>query len=311
MANQTLNIVVLLGGPSAERQVSLRSGQAVAAALRSLGHKVSEVDPTPGQLALPRGTDAVFLALHGADGEDGAVQAELEKLGVPYTGCDPEASRVAFDKVLTKQRCLAAGVRTANFVVVDAPDAPWPPGLQPPLVVKPVCQGSSVGLQFVAKPSDWAAAVADALRHDSRALVEEKISGRETTAGILGGQALPVVEVRPKSGSYDYENKYTPGATDYFCPAAFDTGTTRRIQRAALAAFEAVGGGDYARVDVMVTPDGQPVVLEINTLPGMTETSLLPKAARAAGLEYAELCQRMIELALARADRTKRQTGTA
>jgi D-alanine-D-alanine ligase len=300
MPIKSLKLAVLLGGPSAERPVSLRSGQAVATALRSLGHTVTEVDPVPGKLSLPAGTEAVFLALHGTYGEDGAVQEELEKLGVPYTGCDPEASRVAFDKVLTKQRCLAAGVRTANFVVVDSPDAPWPPGLRPPLVVKPVCQGSSVGLQFVEQESDWAAAVAGALRHDSRALVEEKISGRETTAGILGGEALPVVEVRPKSGSYDYENKYTPGATDYFCPASFDTATTRRIQRAALAAFQAVGGRDYARVDIMVTADGQVVVLEINTLPGMTETSLLPKAARAAGLEYAELCQRMIELALGR-----------
>lgn len=311
MAIQPLNLVVMLGGPSAERQVSLRSGRAVAAALRSLGHTVTELDPVPGQWTLPAGTDAVFLALHGTYGEDGTVQAELERLGVPYTGCGPETSRRAFDKVLTKERCLAANVPTANFAVVDSPDAPWPAGLRPPLVVKPVCQGSSVGLQFVEQESDWAAAVAAALRHDSRVLVEEKINGRETTVGILGGQALPVVEVRPKSGSYDYQNKYTPGATEYFCPAGFDTATTRRIQRAALGAFEAVGGGDYARVDVMVTPQGQPVVLEINTLPGMTETSLLPKAAQAAGLDYPELCQRMIELALARAGRARAPGATA
>jgi D-alanine-D-alanine ligase len=168
------------------------------------------------------------------------------------------------------------------------------------VVLKPVCQGSSVGLQFVERVSDWAACLTEAFRYDSRVLVEEKITGRETTVGILGGKALPVVEVRPKQGAYDYRNKYTAGATDYFCPAPFDETTTLRIQQAALGAFKAIGGRDYARIDIMVRPEGEPVVLEVNTLPGLTETSLLPKAAEAAGLSYAELCQKMIELALAR-----------
>jgi D-alanine-D-alanine ligase len=166
------------------------------------------------------------------------------------------------------------------------------------LVVKPVRQGSSVGLQFVERVVDWGEALREAFRYDTQLLAEEKIVGRETTVGILADTALPVVEVRPKSGSYDYRNKYTAGNTDYFCPAEFDAATTRAIQEAALGAFRAIGGRDYARVDVMVRPTGEPVVLEVNTLPGMTETSLLPKAAAAAGLGYAELCQRMIELAL-------------
>jgi D-alanine-D-alanine ligase len=295
-----LNITVMLGGPSAEREVSLRSGAAVAKALRSLGHEVTEVDPKDGQFVLPPGTDVVFLALHGTYGEDGTVQRRLDVLGALYTGCDAEASRIAFDKVLTKQRCVKAGVPMAKFLVVNSEKAPLPKGWQPPLVVKPVRQGSSVGLQFVERVEDWQKALAEALKFDSEVMVEEKIVGRETTVSILGGEPLPVLEVRPKVGSYDYKNKYTAGRTEYFCPAEFDSATTKRIQAAALGAFQAIGGRDYARVDVMVRAGGEPVVLEVNTLPGMTETSLLPKAAAAAGLNYAQLCQRMVELALKR-----------
>ena len=298
--SRKFKITVMLGGPSAEREVSLRSGAAVAGALRSVGHHVDELDPREGPWTLPPGTDLVFLALHGTYGEDGTVQARLEALGVPYTGCDAEASRLAFDKVLTKQRCLEAGLPTARFVVVDSARTPWPRGWKPPVVLKPVRQGSSVGLQFIDRVAEWSAGLAESLRHDDRVLVEERIPGRETTVGILDGQALPLVEVRPKKGGYDYRNKYTAGATDYLCPAPFDDATTRRIQAVGLGAFQAIGGRDYARVDVMVRKDGSPVVLEVNTLPGMTETSLLPKAAAAAGLSYAELCQRMVELVLRR-----------
>jgi len=294
------HIAVMLGGPSAEREVSLRSGAAVAKALRSLGHDVFEIDPRDGKFVLPPKTDVVFLALHGTYGEDGTVQAELEKLGVPYTGCDVAASRIAFDKVRTKEKCLAAGVPTAKFVTVKSAQTPLPKNLPLPLVAKPSRQGSSVGLQFIERTEEWTKAIAESLKFDSEVLVEEKIVGRETTVGILDGQVLPVVEVRPKSGGYDYQNKYTSGATDYFCPADFDAATTKKIQDAALGAFNAVGGRDYSRVDVMVRADGSPVVLEVNTLPGMTETSLLPKAAAAAGMNFAQLCGRMVELAMKR-----------
>jgi D-alanine-D-alanine ligase len=296
-----MTITVLLGGPSAEREVSLRSGAAVAKALRARGHTVHEVDPLPGALALPVGTEAVFLALHGTYGEDGTVQAELEPLGVPYTGCGVAASLFAFDKIVTKRRCLAAGVPTAKFVVFNSVSAPWPEGWQPPVVLKPTRQGSSVGLQFVDRVEDFPRQLAESLRFGGEVVMEERIVGRETTVGILDGQALPIVEVRPKAGSYDYTNKYTAGRTEYFCPAEFDPATTARIQAAALGAFHAIGGRDYARVDVMVRPDGSPVVLEVNTLPGMTETSLLPKAAAAVGIDFASLCERMVELARKRA----------
>jgi D-alanine-D-alanine ligase len=224
----------------------------------------------------------------------------LDKLGAIYTGCGAEASRIAFDKVLTKQRCIETGVPTAKFLVVASEKAALPKDLQLPLVVKPVRQGSSIGLQFVERAADWQSALAEALKFDSEVLVEEKIIGRETTVGILDGEALPVVEVRPKAGTYDYRNKYTAGCTEYFCPADYDAATTSKIQAAALGAFHAIGGRDYARVDVMVRAAGEPVVLEVNTLPGMTETSLLPKAAAAAGLNYSELCRRMVDLALRR-----------
>jgi D-alanine-D-alanine ligase len=280
--------------------VSLRSGAAVAKALRSVGHTVHEVDPKNNDWALPPGTEVVFLALHGTYGEDGTVQTRLEELGVPYTGCGPEASRIGFNKVLTKERCVVTGVPTARYLVIDTPNTPWPRGWNPPVVIKPVCQGSSVGLQFVDRVADWPPALAESMRHDSKVFIEERILGREVTVGILGDTVLPLVEVRPKQGVLDYKNKYTPGATEYFCPAPLDETTTRKAQQAGLGAFRAIGGRDYARVDVMLRPSGEPVVLEVNTLPGMTETSLLPKAAAAAGLDYPSLCQRMIDLALSR-----------
>ena len=297
---ETLRITVMLGGPSAEREVSLRSGASVAEALRSRGHEVSELDPRSPGWNLPAGTQVVFLALHGTYGEDGTVQSELDQLGMPYTGCDAAASRIAFDKALTKEWCVAAGVPTAKHVLVSAANTPWPRGWNPPVVIKPVRQGSSVGLQFVERVAEWPTALTEALRYDSQVLVEEKIIGRETTVGILDGQALPLVEIRPKAGAYDYRNKYTVGATEYLCPAPLDEATTIRVQEAGRAAFNAVGCRDYARVDVMVRANGDPVVLEVNTLPGMTETSLLPKAAAAAGIPYAELCERMVKLALQR-----------
>lgn len=292
-----LHIVVMLGGPSAEREVSLRSGAAVARALRARGHRVTELDPVTPGWTLPADADVVFLALHGTYGEDGTVQRELEALGVPYTGCDAAASRVAFDKVLTKRRCVAAGVPTPRFLVLREPRPGLPEGWAPPLVLKPVRQGSSVGLELVDRAEEFAPALRRALQHDTEALLEERIRGLETTVAVLDGAALPVVEVCPRAGVYDYGSKYTAGRAEYFCPARLDAATTQRVQAAALGACRAVGVRDYARVDVMVDAAGQPWVLEINTLPGMTELSLFPKAAAAAGLGFGELCERLVTLA--------------
>lgn len=293
-------VTVMLGGFSAERPVSLASGTAVADALSGLGHKVFRLDVTDDRWELPAGTEAVFLALHGTYGEDGAVQRELDRLDVPYTGCGADASRIAFDKVLTKERCLAAGVPTARFTVLKTAAVVWPDSWAPPVVLKPVRQGSSVGLEFVDVRSDFAPALARSLGHGSEVLMEERIVGRELTVGVLDGEVLPVVEIRPKGGAYDFHHKYTKGATEYLVPAPLDADTTRRVQAAGLGAFHAVGARDYARVDVMLGPGDQPFVLEVNTLPGMTATSLLPQAAAKAGYSFAALCQKMLELALRR-----------
>src|SRR5437870_5947676 len=225
-----LNITVMQGGPSAEREVSLSSGAQVVLALRSLGHRVQQVDPRTENWELPEPTDVVFLALHGTYGEDGTVQRRLEELGVPYTGCDAEASRIGFDKYLTKERCAAAGVSTARYMLIDSASASWPMGWNPPVVLKPARQGSSVGLQFVERVSDWGKALAESMRFDLQVLMEEKIQGRETTVGILGTEPLPVVEVRPRTGIYDYQTKYGVGTTEYLCPAPFEKAVISRIQ---------------------------------------------------------------------------------
>lgn len=290
----------MLGGPSEERGVSLKSGRAVAASLRSLGHSVTELDPQESDWTLPYGTDVVFLALHGTYGEDGTIQRRLEKLEVPFTGCGSESSRLAFDKVLTKKRCIDSDVRTPRFQVIASKLDGLPAGWELPVVLKPIRQGSSLGLRFVDCLSDFSNAVSESLRFDSEVLLEERIVGRETTVGILADRPLPVVEIRPKAGAYDFQNKYTPGATQYLCPAPFDSAVTALIQKAGLEAFRAVNGRDYGRVDIMVEPDGTPIVLEVNSLPGMTETSLLPVAAAADGLSFDDLCQAMIDLALSR-----------
>jgi D-alanine-D-alanine ligase len=295
---EPLDICVMLGGPSGEREVSLQSGAAVADALRELGHRVTEIDPVDGEFRLPPKTDVVFLALHGTYGEDGTVQAKLDALGVPYTGCSEAVSRLAFDKVAAKRACAEQGLATAKDCVVDDPAAGLPDGLELPLVLKPVCQGSSIGLEFVESATAWPSGLAKSLEGGEQVLVEERIEGREVTVGIVGSQPLPVVEITPRRGAYDYANKYTAGATEYACPAPFDAEATHRIQHAGELALVAVGGGNCARVDFIVRPDGEPVFLEVNTLPGMTETSLLPKAAAASGTGFAELCQWLVELAL-------------
>jgi D-alanine-D-alanine ligase len=207
---------------------------------------------------------------------------------------------VAFDKAVSKVWFQREGVRTPCFRLVETTGAAWPEGVSLPFVVKPVSQGSSVGLSIVRSREDWVGALEAALRHDRQALVEVLIRGRELTVGILGDEVLPVVEIRPRQGGYDYHNKYTPGATDYFCPAELGREVTERVQAEAMAAFQALGCRDYGRVDVMLDEEGVPWVLEVNTLPGMTETSLLPKAAAAAGIGFVDLCNRMLGMVLAR-----------
>lgn len=299
-ASKALRVVVMLGGPSAERDVSLASGRSVVAALRSLGHEIIEIDPRTDDWRLPEGVDAVFLALHGRYGEDGTIQRRLDELEIPYTGCGAGASAVAFDKARTKEVWARRGIPTPRGHVFSESAERLPEGWSYPVILKPVRQGSSVGLQMVESENLLGPALDQALEFDNAVLMEEMIRGRELTAGILDGRALPLVEIRPRQGTFDYRNKYTEGATEYFCPADLDPALTRRIQELALRAFESVGGRDYGRVDVLLRHESEPFFLEVNTLPGMTETSLLPKAAKASGIGYEQLCQQMIEIALRR-----------
>jgi D-alanine-D-alanine ligase len=295
-----LHITVLLGGPGEEREVSLRSGKAVIEALQSLGHRVDEVDPRAADWRLGPGTEVVFLALHGEYGEDGQVQARLEADGVPYTGTGVRGSELAFDKELTKNIFAEKGIPTPRWLMVNSIGSPAPVGLPAPWVLKPVRQGSSVGLQLVDDASQWESALAAAGEHGGKILCEECVEGREITVGILDGKALPIVEIQPRKGAFDYHNKYTVGATDFVCPADFSAERTEAIARLGVEAFEAVEGRDFGRVDMMLDTDLNPFVLEVNTLPGLTQNSLLPRAAAAAGMEFPALCGRMVELAMKR-----------
>jgi D-alanine-D-alanine ligase len=293
-------VAVLMGGPSAEREVSLRSGAACSAALRRAGWRVYDVDVRGPEFVLEPDTAVAFLALHGTFGEDGTLQRLLEERRVAYTGCGAQASSDCFDKIRAKGIFLEARVPTPKCEVLT-PASVREVTLEVPYVVKPARQGSSVGISVVRESGQLAAALEEAFRFDDRVLAEEFVDGRELTVGILGVEALPVVEVRPKSGFYDYSSKYTVGASEYEVPARMSDAATRAVQAAAVAAFRAAGCRDYARVDVLLDRrNEQPSVLEINTLPGMTETSLLPKAAAAVGIGFEELCSRMAEMALER-----------
>lgn len=285
-----MNIAVLKGGISSEREVSLRTGAGVAEALRTLGHVVEEVDVQSEKFEIPAKSELAFICLHGTFGEDGRVQAILEKKGVPYTGEGVEVSRLAMEKLESKSRFRAAGVPTPDGGLWDGKTK-----RTFPFILKPVADGSSVGLHRVFNDTDFQAALADA---SGRMMIEEMITGRELTVGILGHEALPVIEIRPHSGVYDYFSKYTSGQTEYICPARISSETTRRVQEAAAAAHKSIGGRVYSRVDLMLDANENAWVLEINTIPGMTALSLLPKAAAAAGISYPQLCERIIHLSL-------------
>ena len=292
-----LHLVVLMGGPGSEREVSLRSGAAVARAFRSAGYRVTEVDVQGPDFELPPGTDLCINMIHGTFGEDGQIQSILDRRGIAYTGEGEAGSRIAFDKLSSKKLFVAAGVPTPRWEVL-APGAK--PTLPLPVVVKAPREGSSVGVHLVREAGQLDAALADCANLDREILVEELIEGRELTVGVVGDRALAVVEIRPHEGFYDYAHKYTKGASEYFCPAPLDEATTRRVQQTALAAHRALGLEVYSRVDILLRADGEPFVLETNTIPGMTETSLLPKAAAAVGVDFLALCEEIARLSLQR-----------
>ena len=296
MSDKPHRIVVLKGGPSAERDVSLRSGTAAAEALREAGYDVGEVTVEDANFVVPDGTDLVFLALHGTFGEDGQVQDILAARGIPYTGASAEVSRIAFDKEKTKEKLRRQGVPTPEGQLVRRLEEIT---LPLPVFIKPNAQGSSVGTHPATTREELASALADALRFDTAVLVERFIRGRELTVGVLGDQVLPIVEIHPLDGFYDYTNKYTKGRTEYFCPARLPEQITSLIQQYALKAHRAIGHPVYSRIDFLLEEDVFPSCLEINTIPGMTATSLLPKAAAAVGITFPQLCRRIVELSWA------------
>ncbi|HSI62480.1 MAG TPA: D-alanine--D-alanine ligase, partial [Candidatus Saccharimonadia bacterium] len=262
---------------------------------------VIEIDVTATEVQVPKDVLIAVNMIHGTFGEDGGLQAVLEKQGVAYTGAGVETSRVAFDKVLSKRKFLEACVPTPRSQVLQL-DGVDTLELALPVVVKPPCEGSSVGVHIVRSKEELASALEDAKKYGPETLVEEYIEGSELTVGVIGDEALPIIHIEPVSGFYDINNKYPwmsgTGKTLYHCPANLDARTTERVQQAALDAMRALNVEVYGRVDVMLRKDGEPFVLEINTIPGMTVSSLLPKAARVAGMEFPQLMERIIALSL-------------
>jgi len=296
-------IAVLMGGPGSEREVSIATGKGVAKALRSLGADVTEVDVKGADFALPAGVELAFIALHGTFGEDGQVQQILEDRSVAYTGEGVAESELAFDKIRSKEAFRQDNVTTPYWQIITAGQRPTIPI---PFVIKAPRQGSTVGVHIIRNERDVDAAIADSSTYDRELLVEKFVPGRELTIGILGEEALPILEIIPKGGFYDFTNKYpflNPGAgggAEHVCPAKISDEKTSAVQELALRAHRALGLKVYSRVDIMLPDEGDPSVLEINTIPGMTEASLLPEAAAVAGISYPALCTRIIELSAKR-----------
>lgn len=334
-----MRITVLVGGTSAERDVSLATGAAIVRALQTGGHQVRAIDTglgrlidtsSPGEsiaaevgtepplpavpdrssggltpplhsMALIEDTEAVFIALHGGAGEDGRLQALLDLVEVPYTGSGYLGSALAMDKLVSKELLARAGVPTPPWLVAPCDVETIQAELGGfPVIVKPSREGSTVGVGLVKEPGQLDSAVAKAERFHGRVIIERFIPGRELAVGVLGDEALPVVEIVPSHEIYDYECKYTKGRSEYRVPAPLEEEERETVQRLALLAHRTLRLSGYSRVDFRLDPEGSPWCLEANSLPGMTETSLLPKAARAAGIEFEELCERIVQLAVAR-----------
>jgi D-alanine-D-alanine ligase len=305
--NKFGKIGVLMGGPSSEREISLKSGKAVYESLNQLGLDAVAIDiktddlKENARLIKSRKIDVAFVALHGRFGEDGQIQELLANLKVPYTGSGIMASRLAMDKVASRKIFQAHGLSVPKYTVEDkiSYSINWRVhnnALSFPLVVKPSTHGSSVGLSIVESQEGLGEAVATAFGFDNKIIIEEYIKGREMTVGILDERALPVIEIIPKKRFFDYEAKYQSGMTDYIVPAQLEEDTAKKIQAAGLSAHKLLRCFGCSRVDIILSAGGIPFILEVNTIPGFTQTSLLPKSAKVAGIGFAGLCVKLIEL---------------
>jgi D-alanine-D-alanine ligase len=309
MSNRFGVIGVLMGGYSSEREISLRSGYAVAQALAGAGYSVQSIDITTSdrnkivETIKNAGIDVAFIALHGRLGEDGQIQTILEEMGIPYTGSGPLASQKAFNKITAQTAFKNAGLPIPeNFYITDGQLTHFKDVFavlkKLPFVVKSACEGSSIGVYMVRHPSGWESALRDALALGPYVVVEKFIKGREVTAGVFDKEALPLVEIITKNSLFDFNSKYQKGMTEYAVPAALPEELTKKIQSMAVEAYETLGCEGFARVDVRIDESGRPYILEINTIPGFTETSLFPKAAAKAGYSFLQVCEKLIDLAL-------------
>lgn len=309
MFNKNQVVAVVMGGPSAEREVSLNTGAAIANALREYGYtNVVEIDLDPrnfGKQLAESKAEVVFNAVHGLYGEDGRLQTLLEIREMPYTGSGMIASVSCMDKVITKRMLRDAGISTPACLIVNKKESGIKEKIMQrfslPVVIKPASQGSSIGVEIVKEENQLDEALANAFKYSRDILVEEFIGGKELTVSMMqkDGEvvALPVIHIAPHSGTYDYHSKYTKGATEYICPADLDEETTKKVQEISKQAYEVLGCSGVARADVMLDESGNGYVLEINTVPGMTATSLVPKAAAAAGISFPELCNIILQSA--------------
>lgn len=309
MFNKNQVVAVVMGGPSAEREVSLNTGAAIANALREYGYtNVVEIDLDPrnfGKQLAESKAEVVFNAVHGLYGEDGRLQTLLEIREMPYTGSGMIASVSCMDKVITKRMLRDAGISTPACLIVNKKENGIKEKIMQrfslPVVIKPASQGSSIGVEIVKEENQLDEALANAFKYSRDILVEEFIGGKELTVSMMqkDGEvvALPVIHIAPHSGTYDYHSKYTKGATEYICPADLDEETTKKVQEISKQAYEVLGCSGVARADVMLDEEGNGYVLEINTVPGMTATSLVPKAAAAAGISFPELCNIILQSA--------------
>ena len=304
-------IGVLMGGPSSEREISLLSGKAVFEALKAAGLDVVAIDITTDDADIDKSLigaeniDCAFLALHGRFGEDGTIQKILEDMRLPYTGSGVLASQLAMDKVASHRLFQDNGLNVPKYAVASKntySGERLDELFSYPIVVKPVTGGSSIGLSIVYKKEDFIKAMDLAFTYDGRAMVEEYVLGRELTVGVLEEKALPVIEIIPKNEFFDFEAKYQSGLTEYVVPAKLDSATAAKVQETGLAAHKLLGCWGCSRTDIILTPAGLPYILEVNTIPGMTATSLLPKAARNVGIDFTQLCLTLIKLAYEKTD---------
>jgi len=298
-----LKVNIILGGSSSERDISLRSGNAVYDALKRVGIHCALVDPSRVAGNQTYQCDLAFIALHGSGGEDGVIQKTLERLKITYTGSDPDASAKAFHKGRAKELFRQYGIPTAEYKILKRNN--WKQvlnGFPAPFFVKPVANGSSVGIYCVDDMTKAVEKIDQSIKEHKEVMVERRIIGREFTVGVLGNEALPVIELKPKRPFYDYEAKYTAGMTEYLVPAPIDELLESSLKRIAIEVHEKLGLRDLSRTDFMTDTSGNIFVLEINSIPGLTELSLLPKAARAAGISFEEMCLRILSAAFDRSE---------